>query len=87
MIKEYTQGNATHQYGDSVKLVGCILAGKVRLNFPMDRAKANKRGVGIYLSEGDWIGLEELLWRHDFGNSGETTAIITMVVWIPTNVF
>lgn len=50
MIREYTQGNVTHQYGDSVKMVGCILAGKVRLNFPTDRSKVNKRGVGIYLS-------------------------------------
>jgi hypothetical protein len=40
-----------------------------------------------YEGEGDWIGLEEYLWKYPFRCSGEVISIHAVVLWIPVSDF
>ena len=57
-IKEYPQGMFTHSCGQDVEMIGHVLKGKVKLTFPTSIEQSRKDGVSLYLTEGEWIGLE-----------------------------
>jgi CRP-like cAMP-binding protein len=84
-IKEYSQGSITHACGEDIEAVGCVLSGKVKLSFPTN--KDSKQAVSVFLTDGEWIGLEEYLWESSFRSNGEAASISVMIVWIPRDVF
>jgi hypothetical protein len=52
-IQEYSQGSATHSFGEEVEAIGCVLAGRVKLSFPSGKGQA----MGVQAGEGEWVGL------------------------------
>jgi signal-transduction protein with cAMP-binding, CBS, and nucleotidyltransferase domain len=86
-IKEYRQGSTTHKCGGTVDMIGCVIIGKVKLHYPTDKEGAKGKKITVSISEGDWLGLQEYLWKQDYRSSGEVSSIIAMVVWIPIDIF
>lgn len=86
-IRQYPQGAMTHEKGQDVKKIGCIVSGKLRLTFNDEKKSKDMRvrnhGIHVNIAEGDWIGLEEYLWDYQMKSSGEVHSVIALVVWIP----
>ncbi len=81
-FKEYSQAGKTHFAGDQPEKIGCVLSGRVKITFGLG-GRREKDGVNLHLGEGEWIGLEQLLWSLPLRSSGEVSSANCLVFWLP----